>query len=98
MCCLIIVYCKSSKSILKKLKRVTVVDAHTRGNGFDKDTKGIKDGLYKSKSLSVNWLLGVREVFYKFKNWILIIDGSINDELVLGKYNVNEDNSFREKN
>ena len=67
--CLIIIYCKS---VLKKLKKVTVVDALTMGNGFDKDTKGIKDGLYKSKSLPVNWLLGVREVFYKFKNWIII--------------------------
>lgn len=66
---LIIVYCKS---VLKKLKKVTVVDALTMGNGFDKDSKGINDGLYKSKSLSVNWLLGVREVFYKFKNWIIV--------------------------
>ena len=66
---LIIVYCKS---VLKKLKKVTVVDALTRLNGFDKDKKSIKDGLYRSKSLHVNWLLGVREVFYKFKNWIII--------------------------
>jgi len=50
---LIIVYCKS---VLKKLKRVTVVDALTMGNGFDKDSKGIRDGLYKSKSLPVNWI------------------------------------------
>jgi len=28
---------------------------------------------------------------------IFIMDGSINDELVLGKYNGNEDNSFRHK-
>lgn len=66
---LIIVYCKG---VLKKLKRVTVVDALTMGNGFDKDSKSIRDGLYKSKALPVNWLLGTREVFYEFKNWIII--------------------------
>ena len=28
---------------------------------------------------------------------IFIMDGSINDELILGKYNGNEDNSLRDK-
>lgn len=62
-------YCKR---ILKKIKKVTVVDALVRGKGFGKDKGGIKDGLYKSNRLSVNLLLGIREVFYKFKNWVIV--------------------------
>lgn len=62
-------YCKK---ILKRIKKVTVVDALVSGNAFEKDKGGIKDGLYKSKKLSVNWLMGIREVFYKFKNWIIV--------------------------
>lgn len=62
-------YCKK---ILKKIKKVTVVEALVSGSGFEKDKGGIKDGLYKSKKLSVNWLLGIREVFYKFRNWLLV--------------------------
>lgn len=66
---LINIYCKN---VLKKLRKVTVVDALTMGSSFEKDVKKVKDGLYKSKSLSVNWLLGTREVFYKFTNWIIV--------------------------
>lgn len=62
-------YCKK---VLKKIKKVTVVDALVRGKGFEKDKGGIKDGLYKSKKLSVNWLMGFREVFYKFNNWTIV--------------------------
>lgn len=62
-------YCKK---VLKKIKKVTVVDALVSGKGFEKHKGGIKDGLYKSKKLSVNWLMGIREVFYKFKNWIIV--------------------------
>jgi len=62
-------YCKR---ILKKIKKVTVVDALVSGKGFEKANGGIKDGLYKSKKLSVNWLIGIREVFYMFKNWTIV--------------------------
>lgn len=62
-------YCKK---VLKKLKKVTVVDALVSGKGFGKDKGGIKDGLHKSKKLSINWLMGMREVFYKFNNWIIV--------------------------
>ena len=62
-------YCKK---ILKKIKKVTVVDALVSGKGFEKDKGGIKDGLYKSKKLYVNWLMGTREVFHMFKNWIIV--------------------------
>lgn len=62
-------YCKK---VLKKIKRVTVVDALVSGKGFEKEKGGIKDGLFKSKTLSVNWLMGIREVFYRFTNWIVV--------------------------
>lgn len=58
--------------ILKKIKKITVVDALVTGKGFGKDKGSIKDGLHKSKKLSVNWLMGIREVFYKFKNWVIV--------------------------
>ncbi|QGU95559.1 FtsX-like permease family protein [Clostridium bovifaecis] len=62
-------YCKK---ILKKIKKVTVVDALVSGKGVDKNKGYIKDGLYKSKKLSVNWLMAIYEVFYTFKNWIIM--------------------------
>lgn len=62
-------YCKK---ILKKIKKVTVVDALVNGNGFENKKRTIKDGLHKSKKLSVNWLMGIREVFYKFREWIIV--------------------------
>lgn len=58
--------------VLKKIKKVTVVDALITGNGFGKEKGGIKDGFYRSKRLSVNWLIGLREVVYKFKNWSIV--------------------------
>ncbi len=62
-------YCKK---ILKKIKNLTVVDALVTGKGFEKGKGSSKDGLYKSKKLSVNWLMGIREVFYKSKGWIIV--------------------------
>jgi len=62
-------YCKK---ILRKIKKVTVVDALVSGNGFENDKGGIKDGLYKSKKLPVNALMAIREVLYKFNNWIIV--------------------------
>lgn len=67
-------YCKK---VLKKIKKVTVIDALVSGKGFEKSKGGIKDGLYRSGKLSVNWLLGLREIFYKFGNWIIVFAASI---------------------
>lgn len=66
---LITYYCKK---VLKKIKKVTVVDALVRRKGFHKEKGQIKDGLYKSKKLPVNWLMAIREVFYGFKNWTIV--------------------------
>lgn len=60
------------RKILKKIKKLTVVDALVNGRGFAKDKDGIKDGLYKSKRLSVNWLMGIREVWYCAGNWTVV--------------------------
>lgn len=62
-------YCKR---ILNKIKKVTVVDALVSGSGFKKEKGRVRDGLFKSKKLPVNWLIGTREIFYKFKNWIIV--------------------------
>lgn len=60
------------KRLLKNIKKLTVVDALVYGRGFEKNKGGIRDGLYKSRKLPVNWLLGIREVLYKFRSWLLI--------------------------
>ncbi|WP_422486576.1 FtsX-like permease family protein [Gudongella sp. DL1XJH-153] len=62
-------YCNK---VLKKIKRVTVVDALVKGKGFDKDKGHVRDGLHKSTKLPINWLMAIREVFYKFRNWIVV--------------------------
>lgn len=61
-------YCKN---ILKKLKKVTVVDALVIGKGFDKKNR-VHDGLYKSKRMPVNLLLSIRETFYNFNGFIIV--------------------------
>ncbi|AIY04539.1 hypothetical protein Plano_0574 [Planococcus sp. PAMC 21323] len=61
-------YCKK---ILKKIKKVTVVDALVFGKGFDQK-KRVHDGLYKSKQIPINLLLSARETFYHFKGFFLI--------------------------
>lgn len=62
-------YCKK---VLKIIKKVTVVDAMVNGKGFEKSKGRVKDGLYKSKKLSVNWLMATREVFHKFRKWTIV--------------------------
>jgi len=61
-------YCKK---ILKKLKKLTVVDAMVTQNGFGKK-EGAKDGLYKSKKMSVNLLLSARETVYNFRGFVIV--------------------------
>lgn len=66
---LIITYCKR---VLNKIKNLTVVDALVSGKGFENKTGAVRDGLYKSKKLPVNGLIALREVFYHFKNWVIM--------------------------
>lgn len=66
---LINIYCRK---ILKKIKKLTVVDALVSGKGFEKETGKVRDGLYRSKKVPVNWLIGFREVFYRFRNWMIV--------------------------
>lgn len=61
-------YCKK---ILKKLKEVTVVDALVTEKGFSKKYR-VKDGLYKSKMMSVNLLLSVRETLHNFSGFVIV--------------------------
>lgn len=61
-------YCKK---IFKKLKKVTVVDALVTGKGFGKKEHA-RDGLYKSKVLPVNLLIGVREVLHNFRGYAIV--------------------------
>lgn len=61
-------YCKR---ILKKLKKVTVVDALVTLKGFGKKER-VRDGLHKSKKMAVNLLVSVRETLYNFGGFIIV--------------------------
>jgi putative ABC transport system permease protein len=61
-----------SKKILKKINKVTVVDALVTGDGFKKKKNKVKDGFYKAKKYPVNLLIAVREVVINFGNWVIM--------------------------
>jgi putative ABC transport system permease protein len=61
-------YCKK---ILKRLKKVTVVELLVTEKGFGKKEHA-KDGLYKSKTIPVNLLISVRETFHHFSGFIIV--------------------------
>ena len=58
--------------VLKGIKKVTVVDALVTGKGFGKNKGRVRHGIYKARRLSVNWLMGMREVFYRFRDWVIV--------------------------
>lgn len=61
-----------SKKIVNNIRHLTVVEALTSNNGFDKNKTKVKDGLYKAKSRSVNWLLASRELLHQSRKWAMI--------------------------
>lgn len=58
--------------VLKSIKKVSVVDALVTGKGFGKNKGKVKSGIYKAGKLSINWLMGIREVFYRFREWAIV--------------------------
>ena len=66
---LVLFYCRR---VLKKIKRLTVYDALVSGKGFEKKSKASRDGLYRTHKADMNWTISLREVFYKFKDWIVV--------------------------
>ncbi len=66
--CITINYCKN---ILKKLKKVTVVDALVNKKGFGRKDH-VKDGLYKSKMVPVNLFFSVRETLHNFGGFVIV--------------------------
>ncbi|MFW6299096.1 MAG: FtsX-like permease family protein [Bacillota bacterium] len=66
---LITFYCKK---VLRTIKKVTVVDSLVRGEGFSRKDRKVRDGLHKSRRLSINWAMALREVFFRFRNWITV--------------------------
>lgn len=77
---LIIAYCKRT---LNKIKNVTVVDALVRGNCFEKEKTKIKDGLYKWNKLSVNRIMALREVGFKFNKFAIIFSVVLIAEMMI---------------
>ncbi|SMP63373.1 ABC transporter permease [Anoxynatronum buryatiense] len=66
---LIVLY---AKKILKRIRRLTVVEALVSGKGFGKEKRFEKQGLHRSRKLSVNWLLALREVYHHFRDWTIL--------------------------
>lgn len=62
-------YCKK---VLKRIKKLTVVDALVSGKGFGKGKTSVKNGLYKNKNLPIDWLMGIWEVFHQFRKWVIV--------------------------
>ena len=56
--CIILLF---AKKVLKQIKTKTIVDLLVLNNGFSKKAK-VKTGLYKSRRLSTNALIGLQEV------------------------------------
>ena len=56
--CIILLF---TKKVLKQIKKKTIVDLLVLNDGFGKKVK-VKTGLYKSKGLSTNALIGLQEV------------------------------------
>ena len=66
---LVLFYCRR---VLKKIKNVSVYDALVSGKGFEKKAKASRDGLHRWKKWHVNWLMSLREVRYRFKDWMVV--------------------------
>lgn len=62
-------YCRR---VLSKIKRFTIVDALVTGKSLKKERRSNRDGLYHSSWLSVNSLLGIREVILQFRSYRLV--------------------------
>lgn len=60
----VVIYCiilLFAKKILKQIRTKTIVDLLVLDDGFNKKSK-VKSGLYKSRKLSTNALIGIQEV------------------------------------
>lgn len=66
---LTIIYCKN---ILRKINKLSVVDALVSGKGFGKELKRIKSNMQKYKNIPVDWMVALNEVIYQFKQWIIV--------------------------
>lgn len=60
------------KGILKKMNRVTVIDALVTKDGFQKKKDKVRDGLHKAKIMPANLLIALREVFYHVQSWAIL--------------------------
>lgn len=61
-----------AKRVLKNIKKVTVVDSLVKGSSITNRKENVKDGLHKSRKITINWLMPLREITYKFKNWSIV--------------------------
>lgn len=66
---LITYYCKK---VLKRIRKLTVVDALVSGKGFAKGSVSVQDGLHASRRLPIDLLMPTREIFTTAKSWILV--------------------------
>ena len=65
----IMLYCKK---VLKRVKRLTIVDTLVYGKGLEGDKGKVKDGLSKRVTNSLNWTLAVRDLVQRPQKWLLL--------------------------
>lgn len=61
-----------SRKVLKRIRKITVVDALASGKGFGKQDSCKNPTIHQSRKMPVDWLLGIREIFYYFRNWFVV--------------------------
>lgn len=70
---IIIIINRYAKHVLRKLKKLTVIDTLIKGQGMGDVKRISKKGLYQAKKLKINPLLSIREVTYYFKSWAVVL-------------------------
>lgn len=69
---IIIIIIRYAKHVLKRLKRLTVIDTLIKGQGMGDVKKIGKKKLNQSRRLSINPLLSFREVIQYFRSWAVV--------------------------
>lgn len=66
---LVILYCRS---VLRKMKKQSVVDILLRGKTFEATTGAIRFPIHRCGSISVNARMALRQVVFRFRNWAVV--------------------------
>lgn len=60
------------RRVLKRIRKLTVVESLIGSSGTDQEKGFEKQGLHQSRRLPVDWLLSFREIGFHFREWSLL--------------------------